>query len=228
VTCSTPALLKVYAPHGRGIVLRNYVKRELTEIPRVGSGDTIGWAGSTRVHPQDLQVVGDGLRQIIAETKGKFLSVGGSENARNLLGLQDVPYELVKWVDFDLYPYLLSRFDVGIVPLADNRFNAAKSWLKGLEYAAVGAPFVASDVTEYVALRKHGLGRLALPRTRDWRRELRPLMDRETRAEVSAEGRRIVREKLTIEDNAWRWAEAWASVGRRKAALPHVFVTSLS
>jgi hypothetical protein len=38
----------------------------------------------------------------------------------------------------------LRRFDVGIVPLAPNPFNDAKSWLKALDYAASGLGVVAS------------------------------------------------------------------------------------
>ena len=39
------------------------------------------------------------------------------------------------------YPKMFT-FDVGVVPLQQNLFNDCKSWIKGIEYAAAGIPFV--------------------------------------------------------------------------------------
>jgi hypothetical protein len=62
------------------------------------------------------------------------------------------------------YPKLFKQMDIGIVPLSDVRFNDAKSYIKGLEYAAAGIPFIASPSPEYLELAEAGVGRIA----RNW------------------------------------------------------------
>jgi len=62
------------------------------------------------------------------------------------------------------YPKLFKPIDIGLVPLNDVRFNDAKSYIKGLEYAAAGIPFIASPSPEYVELANAGIGRIA----RNW------------------------------------------------------------
>ena len=59
------------------------------------------------------------------------------------------------------YTSSVAELGVGLVPLLDSAFNRAKSWLKGLEYAALGVPFVASPTPEYVKLAGLGAGLLA-------------------------------------------------------------------
>lgn len=214
VTATTETLAKRYAPHGRYAVLRNYVPRAWLDIPHFDDGRTVGWTGGTGVHPNDLQCTGAGVSQAIQDCGGRFLCVGGGKDVQRNLGLYaGVPFEATGWVDMSLYPALIARMSVGLVPLADTRFNHSKSWLKGVEYAALGVPFVASDVPSYRELHELHPEPLAKPRSRDWRREVkRMLQDPELRQERSDRGREVVRDSLTIEDNAWRWAEAWASV----------------
>jgi hypothetical protein len=49
---------------------------------------------------------------------------------------------------------MLNGIHVGLVPLTRGPFNEAKSYLKGLEYAAAGIPFIATPTEEYqVAVR---------------------------------------------------------------------------
>lgn len=210
VTCSTPGLARVYAPHGRVAVLRNYVPEAFLEIPNNSAG-VVGWAGATGVHPNDLQVTRGGVAQAVERAGAEFLSLGGSRSARKYLGLHG-GLKVVEqpWVNIDLYPYALARMSAGIVPLSNTRFNRGKSWLKGVEYASLGIPFVASGTDEYHGLARYGLGRIAGDRSRDWRREV---LDALAEADdVRDHYRSVVREHLTIEGNAWRWAEAWSSV----------------
>jgi hypothetical protein len=98
--------------------------------------------------------------------------------------------------------------DVGIVPLEDTDFNAAKSRLKGLEMAAVGVPFVASPRDEYQRLHRLGAGLLA-DRPRDWRRHLTRLVrDGDYREELADRGRAVAAAE-TYENHADRWWAAW-------------------
>ena len=55
-------------------------------------------------------------------------------------------------IEQELFHAQVAQLDTGIVPLQRSRFNEAKSNLKGLEYAALGVPFVASPTAEYERL----------------------------------------------------------------------------
>jgi len=58
----------------------------------------------------------------------------------------------------------LPAFDIGLAPLTATRFNAAKSHIKWLEYAGLGAPTLATDVGEYAVSITHGVdGLLCAP-----------------------------------------------------------------
>lgn len=215
VTVTTPALAERYGPHGRVAVLPNYVPERLLDMPHAGNGRTVGWAGLVSTHPNDLQVTRGGVGDAVRDTNARFLNVGNDEVDRNginlvqkYLALPDKP-AVTGWVGVEDYYRQISRMDVGIVPLADTRFNAAKSWLKGLEYAALGVPFVASSAAEYVRLEDLLIGTTVKDRARDWRKAVRVLLeDREQWAWISEAGRERAA-RLTIEANAWRWAEAW-------------------
>jgi glycosyltransferase involved in cell wall biosynthesis len=212
VTCATPALAKRYGAHGRALVLPNLVRERLLDIPRAGDGRTVGWAGLAANHPQDLQVTHGGVAQAIEASGARFLNVGTGDAIQKNLGLRDEP-EVTGWLAMDDYFEAIARFDVGIAPLADTKFNEAKSWLKPLEMAALGVPCVASPRREYTRLPDMGVGVLAGDRSREWRREVRLLLQNPgLREEQSEHGREVVREHWTLERGAWRWAEAWASV----------------
>lgn len=205
VTVSTDALLSRYARHGRGVVLRNCVPERYLKIPRTDSS-VIGWGGSVHSHPDDLQTVGSGIECVMDETS--FRVVGPGDQVRSVLRLSRDP-EITGVQDIhDGWPTTLAKLGVGIAPLADTRFNAAKSWLKPLEYAALGVPWVASPRVEYRRLHALGVGLLA-EKPRQWTAQLRRLVRSESlRDEMSQQGRDVV-SQLTIEQNAWRWIEAW-------------------
>lgn len=206
VTVSTNALLPRYAPHGRGQILYNCIPARYLDVPRVDS-TVIGWAGSTHSHPDDLQVTGTALTQLTREN-GPFHVVGDGVGVRTALLLDEEPVACGPQDPLEGWPAEIAKLGIGIAPLADTRFNAAKSWLKPLEYAALGVPCVASPRAEYARLHKLGVGVLAR-RPRQWLTALRALVtSADLRDEMSGRGRDVAA-NWTIEGNAWRWAEAW-------------------
>lgn len=214
MTCTTPALGERYMP-GRHTVVPNYVPTSLVQFQASSSlGKSpeeivLGWSGSMAVHAMDLQETQNAIPIVLHETDCEFLVVGESARTGAALGLSKDPAE-TGWIPLPEYPEYLAKLDVGIVPLVGDRFNQAKSWLKGMEMAALGIPFVASPVTEYVRLHnEYHIGILA-SKQRDWVRELKRLViEDEYRSDVSGRGRALVQERLTIEGNVGRWIEAW-------------------
>ena len=211
VTVSTPALAKVYGRHGRVVVLPNHVPASYLRIRQEAhDGLYVGWSGSIDTHPDDLQMCGTGVQRALAATGAQMAVVGTGKGVRSALGLSQVPLAC-GWRTLRDYPEAVAQFDVGIVPLELSPFNEAKSWLKGLEMASVGVPFVASPTQQYRALTDLGAGVLA-ESPRQWEGALKRLLrDQGWREEVAARGREVAA-GLTVEGHAWRWLEAWGSV----------------
>lgn len=205
VTTSTDALISRYASHGRGVVLRNCVPAAYLDLPRHDS-DVIGWGGTVRTHPDDLQQLGNAAARLVGEGH-RFKVVGPPDGVQDALRLPHPP-DSTGTVDLMAWPQALSTLGIGVAPLAQTMFNRSKSWLKPLEKAAAGVPVVVSPSAEYQRLHREGVGLLA-GRPKDWYRQLRRLIDDPgLRADMSAAGRDVAA-RHTIEDNAWRWLEAW-------------------
>lgn len=222
LTCTTPSIGQHYKP-GAYSVVPNYVPRSITDLPRqqLAAADgrlVIGWSGTIKVHGGDLEETRGAVARVVQETGAHFHVVGESEGVRAALGLETDPTS-TGWLALPEYPNALSHIDVGIVPLLDDRFNRGKSWLKGLEFASLGIPFVASPTPEYQRLAAYGIGVLAR-RPRDWYRALTRLAtDAAWRAELSERGRAAVREHLLIEQHTDQWVNAWRSaLAARRAA----------
>lgn len=83
-------------------------------------------------------------------------------------------------------------FDIGTVPLVGVDFNRAKSFIKGIEYAAAGVPFVASPLPEYIRLRdEYGIGRIAATAD-EWIAHVAELCDQRARVSEAARQRDLV------------------------------------
>jgi hypothetical protein len=215
VTVSTPALLARYAKHGRGHVLPNYLPDMYYGLPRTDS-DVLGWPGSLHSHPNDPEVVGGAVARLLDEG-AEFVMRGDSTGAGRAFGLPADPVGGA--VPIEEWPAAVAELGVGIAPLADTKFNAAKSWLKPLEMSACGVPWVASPRAEYRRLHAMGAGVLA-DRPRVWYRELKRLRESAgLRQELSLAGR-VVAEELRLRDHAWRWAEAWTRAVEIDRATP--------
>jgi hypothetical protein len=219
VTVSTPALLDVYARHGRGHVLPNYLPDYYYGIERVDS-DTIGWPGSYHSHPNDPESLGGAVARLVDEG-ADFVMRGDSTGAGRAFGLAADP--IGGAVPIEEWPRAVASLGVGIAPLADTKFNRAKSWLKPLEMSAAGVPWVASPRAEYQRLHALGAGVLA-DRPRAWHRELKRLRESAaTRAELSEAGRRVA-EGLRLRDHSWKWIEAWTKAYEMQQATPRAAV----
>lgn len=221
VTCSTQAIADRYAPHGRVVVLPNLVPEWYLTVERERVDDrvVIGWTGSTRTHPGDLEVTGGQVGEAVRTAGAAFGVVGTGEGVQKALHLDEPPLA-AGWLPITQYPRAMASFDVGIVPLALSPFNEAKSWLKMLEFASLGVPAVVSPTTENTALFARGVGVTAAPF--EWRMFVHELAtNAEWRSDLAAQGRAVASD-LTYEKQSWRWLEAWsqAMVHQRARKVP--------
>lgn len=210
VVVSTPALAARYGAHGRVSVVPNLIPRHYLDIEAEPHEETyVGWSGSVETHPDDLQQCGPAIAQVLRSTGAEFAVVGTGKGVRAALGLTEAPLA-AGWQSLERYPVALAQIDVGIVPLQRSAFNEAKSWLKGLEMASLGVPFVASPTGPYRTLVELGVGQLA-ERPKDWQRAVRRLvLDADHRAEQAARGCEVAA-RMTIEEHCERWWDAWSA-----------------
>lgn len=218
VTTATPALQQRYAKHGRGRVFDNYVPSYMLDIPHLDS-DVIGWPGSVHSHPDDLQVMGPSMARLAREGH-TLAAIGDGKDMHQAWGIPTTtPIHATGVIDISQWGRAVTKLGVGVAPLADTRFNGAKSWLKVAEMAAVGVPCVASPRAEYSRLHKEGVGLLAKD-PKDWYRKLKHLSTNEAaRRELSEQGRDVMA-NFTIEANAWKLAEIWKEALRVQRATP--------
>lgn len=227
VTVSTPALAKKIPNQVR--ILRNMipesylaatVKDDAPWHKFEGRTAIVGWTGSPKTHPGDLAVMGTSLVHSVRKTGAVFFAIGSARTGGAVgfapgesafTGHADDPD--ATWVPLDEYPRVIKGLDIGIVPLRMSEFNEAKSYLKGLEYAALGVSFVASPTGEYRRLNAAGAGDLA-PYKHDWERALTKLITNATyRSERALAGVEVA-EGMTYEKNAWQWMDAWEQAVR--------------
>jgi len=207
VTCSTRALMKTYAKHGRGMVIDNYVPHAYLKFDKPPTG-CFGWAGTTNSHPDDLQVTGRITQQLIDEGH-QLRIVGGDKRVQAALKLKQEPEMTGSLTLADWALTIAQSMDVGMVPLSPSAFNQAKSRLKGIEMFAIGIPWVASPREEYRRLTKEaGCGLLA-DTPKQWYGQLKALLTDEVLRKEQAEAGRAYMQDQTYEANAWRWLEAW-------------------
>jgi glycosyltransferase involved in cell wall biosynthesis len=207
VTTSTRQLQRVYAKHGRGEVIDNYIPAACLDVVKEETG-FFGWAGTTKSHPNDLQVTGGMIQKLIDEGF-PFKVVGGKSSVKAAARLREevdatgsVPLNV--WVST-----IAASIDVGLAPLDSTHFNTSKSRLKAIEYMAVGVPWVGSPREEYRRLhRESGCGLMA-DTPKQWYTHIKALMTDEVLRKEQAEMGRAYMQSQTYQQNAWKWMAAW-------------------
>jgi hypothetical protein len=202
VVSSSKALMQRFG----GRLFDNYVPARYLDVKHQDNR-LIGWGGSVHSHPGDLQVMGSSINRLVQAGFEIGVIGDGKDVARNW-GMPEDKLHISGVVPIDQWPHALSGLGIGVAPLADTKFNAAKSWLKAAEMAAVGVPCVMSPRAEYSRLNGLGVGMLAKD-DKDWYRKLKFLAeDDQARLDLSARGRQVMM-GMTIEGNAWKLAEIW-------------------
>ena len=224
VTVSTPQLLK-YARHGRSSVLRNCVPESIFDIAttREETKPRLGWTGSVQTHPDDLQQTKGAVAEILKTNKLDFNVIGDGEMVQTFLKLdKETKLFATGWVPIEhYYGALINYVDIGIVPLELSPFNEAKSALKGLEYAALGIPYVASPTREYIRMEAYGVGKTAKT-PGEWRKHLQRMLDRSSETErLAEEARDRIRAEHTYSVTAPQWIEAWEKAIDYRKTHPH-------
>ncbi len=160
------------------LYLPNYI--ELSNYQNVRSeqheGIIIGWGGSVS-HFQSFVESGliKALRYVCkARPQVKVMICGNDFRIPKVLGLPARQLILQPWVSYREWPAILSRFDIGLAPLA-GEYDERRSWIKVLEYLVMKIPWIASEGSPYQEFRSYGW--LVKNTTPAWERVLLDVVD---------------------------------------------------
>jgi hypothetical protein len=252
VTCTTPGLVEAMAPWNSNVrVIPNYIDAAMLDLPgggqHVSTGGwgsavpskdrwpgpenvLIGWGGSS-THQRDFALAWPGIaRTLVTEPRAYFASMGVMhlgdqfeklESRGKIAGLRWMDMKREPWPD---YYRRIGWYDIGLAPLELNDFNRSKSWIKILEYCAMGVPFVASAAPEYerflaswrdqqadapVSYAAPGV-LIGERQAHHWAGFLRDLVQDDAERQRMSARARIFARQFTIQDHIGEWASALA------------------
>jgi len=211
IITSTPFLYDYYSKKYKNVFLvRNGIdiSRWNKRYDRAGNRPTIGWVGATPWRSRDLETLNPWMGSFIEKNKLSFHHSGhlgnGSPFARDQLKINKRHCSETSLSPINEYPKLFLNMDIGLVPLNDVPFNHAKSYIKGLEYAAAGVPFVASSAPEYQFLSDAGVGRVA-HNEEEWKYHLTELLNPQMRKDEAIINYELVRDMFSMKVRGSDW-----------------------
>lgn len=163
VIVSTPTLEKILREYNNQVyTIPNRLDSDLWRIgkPRLtgkgvyqkkdGDPIRIGYIG-TPTHTTDLTMIADVMKKI-EKTFGNKIEIeviGGFQNTKPLFGKRIALPKNTDYPNFVNWLHQRVNWDIGIIPLTDDQFNKSKSYLKFIEYTALGLPAIVSNVESY-------------------------------------------------------------------------------
>jgi len=210
ITVSTPFLYDFYSQRFPNVkMVRNGVNMNMfTPRKHIDRKPVFGWTGSINFRNNDLEQLSEWLPDFLEEHDLSFHHAGWTPTApmfHEITGINPKRLTMSPLTAITGYAdgFL---FDVGIVPLNNIPFNEAKSNIKGLEYAAAGLPFIASDMPEYRLLHEDGVGVLA-DTPEQWKAAATMYLKKATRITDSQRALTIVKKNWSIEAREEEWRE---------------------
>lgn len=168
---------------------------EYTRVKNNNTSVCIGWSGSlTTLKHFDFAV------PFLVKLKQKFgdkisIKVIGDGNYINeQLNIKGLPWKKENEVEE------LSTFDIGIMPLPDDKWANGKCGLKGLQYMALEIPTIMSPVGVNSTIIQDGENGFLASTENEWIEKLTQLIEsKELRERIGKAGRKTVEEKYSVE-----------------------------
>lgn len=209
VTVSTEALAEQMRPlNPNVVVIPNHVDGDMLFLERPRRERlTVGWAGGMS-HLIDWMEAAEPVRELLETHPTVDFHFCGTDYSPLLkMTCRFTPWREDTWSYFKAID-----FDIGLAPLADTVFNRSKSWIKALEYMALGIPVIASDRPAYRDMVVDGVTGFLVRTEAEWRARLNDLVNDEAmRVEMGAKGREIARQ-WTIQTGWKLWRDAYEGV----------------
>jgi glycosyltransferase involved in cell wall biosynthesis len=177
----------------------------------------IGWTGSYSTVQHLLTLAGT-LRRLAKTERFRLRVIGAPET--DLAALEGVDVELLTWRSEteveDLRP-----FDIGVMPLPDDRWSRGKCALKALQYMALGVPAICSPVGVNSTIIRDGENGMLASTEDEWIEKLTALLrSPELRQRLGRAGRVTVETQYSPNSQAPRIFKIIESVIRRSRKEP--------
>jgi len=223
ITVSTEPLLEVYGVYNpnvflcpNGVDLKDWENIKRKKHERL----TIGWPASTG-HIVDHGLIEPVMKAIVAGNPDVVFAVLGHYTPEMLSFLPRKNWEIkpaIPWWeghphDERTYPKILADLgsDIGLAPISDSRYNAARSLAKWFEYTMTGTPVVASSYGPYTALRHEEDALLAKDEDAWISNILRLINDPHERDRINASARARIEREYTAESFTPDWRKVFSS-----------------
>jgi glycosyltransferase involved in cell wall biosynthesis len=161
----------------------------------------IGWIGS----PDTIRFVEpifDALRDICEMIPARVILVGSGP-----VDIDDVPVKIIEWSE-DTEVDLISRFDVGIMPLQDTPWQRGKCALKLIQYMGCGKPVVASPVGVNDSIIAEDVNGYLATTHDDWVSQLKRIYeDIELARQLGINGRKKVKNEYSLSVTVPKWQQ---------------------
>ncbi len=213
VTCETLAeVVRRQSGQENIAVLPNCIPESMLSMERKrNSHVTIGWTGGAS-HTWDVSMIAHPVRDVMNRDSSLRLHIQGVD-FRPTFGLPFTA-RFTEWEENPRDYYRHLDFDIALAPLYPTAFAASKSYLKALEYAALGIPVIASDFGPYKDFIIDGVTGFLVTKEKQWRDRIRELAaDSGLRETMGAKARELAAQH-TIEKNWVKWAAAYEGVLR--------------
>lgn len=154
---------------------------------------TLGWAGA----PGNLGMIEQldpVLRRVLAGFPQVKLKVFSGEQPK-----LSCPHQFVEFSDEKL-PEVIRSFSIGLVPLYNNQFSAAKSPIKALQYMASAIPFVGTPQPGLTEMTSTIPAATFADTPQQWEQAIRDLVRRSYQlAELGMSGRQRFEQHFTLD-----------------------------
>lgn len=212
ITVTTEPLAKVMKQYNDNVVvLPNFINEELLSIdsrPPDLDKIIIGY-GASASHEMDFAVASHAMNKIMKRHKSVWFQFIGNFFP---FGVYDQRVLFRDWYQDISEYYVNARFDIGIAPIRNAKFNLSKSRIKMLEYAALGIPAICSDAPLYQDFVRHGETGFLADTTEDWFNHLNSLVQQpELRARIGGHAREYAKD-FTYQKNVHLWRDAYKKV----------------
>lgn len=161
ITSPSKILVKDWEKHAHSYFVPNLIDAD-RYIPFKETHDddsiVIGWGGSiTHLDSfRNCNVFG-ALSKLLQENENlKVLIVSDDDRIARLLSRGGEQVAFVPKVEFNRWPQLLAKFDIGLLPLS-GAYDNRRSWVKAIEYLAMGIPWVGSESPAVEDVRDLGI-----------------------------------------------------------------------
>lgn len=161
----------------------------------------IGWSGA----PGNLPYL-EALEPALAQIQQRYPQVEWTVLCGQAPSLKTIRWKHIPW-EPGCEPRVVPSFSIGLLPLPDNPFAAAKSPIKGLQYMACGVPTVATPLTATRELFVNDQAALFVTRPEEWVQSLdRLISDHSLRTRMGLTARRTFESRYALRTQAATFA----------------------